>query len=93
MKYPNGDLWCVRQIELLDGALEEMINKTAKYYPRLEYGLNIPGVANYKYKGVLDFSEDDRTIMFEYGDGFGLTEDEIAPYLQKYGIHYEVIHN
>lgn len=88
MNYPNGDLWCVRQIELLDDALEDMANKMANYYPNLEYSLAIPDVADYTFKGVLHFTQDDRTIMFECGDGFGLERDEIVPYLERYSIQY-----
>ncbi len=88
MKYPNNDLWTVRSIDLLEGALEDMEGKRAKYYPNMVYQLAVPGVANYKFKGVLDFEEDDRTIQFEQGLGFGLTYDEIVEYLQRFKVQY-----
>lgn len=88
MTYPNNDLWTVRQIELLEGALEEMESKTAIYYPNKEYHLTIPGVAEYKFKGVLNFVGHDRTIIFEQGEGFGLTYGEIVDYLEKFNINF-----
>jgi hypothetical protein len=88
MQYPNNDLWTVRSIDLLEGALEDMANKTATYYPNKEYRLTIPGVAEYRFEGVLNFEGHDRTIMFEQGDGFGVTYDEIVSYLKKFNITF-----
>ena len=88
MKYPNNDLWTVRQTELLEGALEDMKGKSAIYYPDMEYSLSIPGVAEYSFIGVLDFKADDRTIMFEQGEGFGVTHTEIVDYLNKFDIKF-----
>ena len=88
MKYPNNDLWTVRQIELLEGALEEMEHKTATYYPDKVYSLTIPGVAEYKFKGVLNFEGNDRTIMFEQGEGFGVAYGEIVAHLTKFNITF-----
>ena len=88
MKYPNNDLWTVRQVELLEGALEDMKNKTATYYPDKTYRLTIPDVAEYEFRGVLNFEGHDRTIMFEHGEGFGLTYDEIVAYLHKFAITF-----
>ena len=88
MEYPHNDLWTVRSLELLKGALEDMEGKSATYCPNMTYQLAIPGVAEYKFKGVLTFDEDDRTIQFEQGEGFGLTRDEILGHLQKYTIKY-----
>jgi hypothetical protein len=88
MKYPNGDLWTVRQIELLEGALEDMKGKTAVYYPDMEYSLTIPGVGEYHFKGVLSFNEDDRTVMFEHGEGFGVGHSETLDYLHRFNIKF-----
>lgn len=88
MKYPNNDLWTVRSIDLLEGALEDMANKTVTYYPNKEYYLSIPGVAEYKFKGVLNFEGHDRTIMLEQGKGFGLNRSEIIAYLNKFKITF-----
>lgn len=91
MKYPNNDLWTVRQIELMDGALEEMKGKKARYFSELKYSLTIPNVGEYQFKGVLTFENDDRTVMFEYGAGFGVSRKEIIDYLNKYEIEYTEI--
>ena len=91
MKYPNNDLWTVRSIDLLEGALDDMADKTVLYYPSKEYHLSIPGVAEYRFKGVLNFAGHDRTIMFEQGDGFGLTHDEIVDYLKRFNITFNEV--
>lgn len=88
MKYPTNDLWTVRSTDLLDGALEDMRGNTASYYPGKVYSLTIPGVMDYQFRGVLNFDEHDRLIMFEQGDDFGLTRNDILPYLKKYGIRF-----
>lgn len=88
MKYPNNDLWTVRQIELLEGALEDMRGKSATYYPDTVYRLSIPGIAEYEFKGVLNFDNDDRLIMFEQGEGFGVTYAEIIDCLHKFTIEF-----
>jgi hypothetical protein len=88
VKYPNNDLWTVRQIGLLEGALEDMEGKSATFYPNKEYILTIPNIAEYKFKGVLNFKDHDRIIQFEYGEAFGLTYNEIIEYLHKFNIDY-----
>ena len=70
----------------MDGALEDMKGKKAQYYPELEYSLQIPGVCIYQFKGVLLFDDDDRTIVFEQGEGFGLSREQIEEYLVRYEI-------
>lgn len=89
MNYPNNDLWSVRQIEFLQDALEGYDNKSAIYYPEKEVLLNIPGIAIYNYIGVLHFPNQDRTILFEQGEGFGLKKAEILAYLQQKNIQVE----
>ncbi len=75
MKYPNNDLWSVRQIEFLQDALKGYENSNAIYFPDKEVVLGIPDLATYTYKGVLYFDGQDRTIIFEQGDGFGLKQE------------------
>lgn len=91
MTYPNNDLWSVRQIEFLRDALEGYDNKSAKYYPGKSLSLNIPEIATYMYTGVLYFPDEDRTIIFEHGEGFGLKEKEILDYLNEKNIQTEII--
>lgn len=91
MKYPNNDLWTVRSADLLEGALEDMRNKQVKYYPEKEYSLTIPDVATYVFRGVLDFEDDDRTVMFEQGEGFGLARSDIVDQLNKFDIEFTEI--
>jgi hypothetical protein len=86
MQYPNNDLWSVRQIEFLQDALEGYEGKTAEYFPVKQVTLEIPGIATYNYTGVLHFPGQDRTIIFEQGEGFGLKKSEILDYLQKKNI-------
>lgn len=91
MKYPNNDLWSVRQIEFLQDALEGYENKSANYYPQKKVSLDIPDIANYRYEGVLYFPNQDRTIIFEQGDDFGLKRNEIIEYLAQKNIRVEVL--
>lgn len=86
MQYPNNDLWSVRQIEFLQDALKGYENKTAVYYPNKKITLVIPGIATYIYTGTLHFPDQDRTIIFEQGEGFGLKRDEILTYLREQNI-------
>lgn len=90
MKYPNNDLWSVRQIEFLRDALEGYENKRAVYYPDKRTSLDVPGITTYQYVGVLHFPDQDRTIIFEQGDGFGLRKEEILDYLREKNIQVEV---
>jgi hypothetical protein len=89
MQYPNNDLWSVRQIEFLQDALDGYEGKSAVYYPTKETRLDIPGITTYNYVGVLHFPGNDRTIIFEQGSGFGLTEPEILAYLKQKNISVE----
>ncbi|HEX9594652.1 MAG TPA: hypothetical protein VF996_00765 [Candidatus Saccharimonadales bacterium] len=86
MNYPNNDLWSVRQIEFLQDALEGYENKSAIYYPHKQLSLTIPDVATYSYVGVLHFPGQDRTIIFEQGEDFGLKEDTILDCLGEKNI-------
>ncbi len=88
MEYPNNDLWTVRQLDLLEGALEDMRGKTAIYYPSLNYRLSIPKIAEYAFKGIINFSNDDRLIMLEVGEGFGVTYPEIIDCLNRFDIQF-----
>lgn len=90
MTYPNNDLWSVRQVEFLEDALEGYENKSAIYYPSKKVDLNIPDIASYKYTGVLHFPDQDRTVIFEQGENYGLKETEILDYLRKKNIKVEV---
>lgn len=91
MNYPNNDLWSVRQIEFLQDALEGYENKIALYYPNKTLSLNIPDITTYSYIGVIHFPGEDRTIIFEQGEGFGLKEAEILDFLRDKNIKTEVI--
>jgi hypothetical protein len=91
MQYPNNDLWSVRQIEFLKDALEGYEGKEVDYYPERELSLNIPEIANYHYKGILHFPGQDRTIILEQGEAFGLREDEILGYLKEKNIQPNII--
>jgi hypothetical protein len=90
MKYPNNDLWSVRQIEFLEDALKGYEGRSATYYPNKEVHLSIPGITTYKYVGVLHFPGQDRTIVFEQGEGFGLKKLEILDYLRTKNISVEM---
>ena len=86
MIYPTNDLWSVRQIEFLGGALEGYENSKVDYYPNKEFSVDIPDIETYKFVGVLHFEGRDRTIIFEQGEGFGLKQDEIMENLKKLNI-------
>lgn len=90
MKYPNNDLWSVRQIEFLKDALVGYENKTVVYYPKKTVKINIPSIASYKYIGVLHFPDQDRTIILEQGEKYGLKEAEVLNYLRKKNIKVEM---
>jgi hypothetical protein len=89
MKYPNNDLWSVRQIEFLKDALNGYENKSAIFYPTEKVHLSIPGVSAYEYVGVLYFPNQDRTIIFEQGNGYGLKYEQIIAYLEEINIKVE----
>lgn len=91
MQYPNNDLWSVRQIEFLRDAFDGYEGKEVDYYPERELSLGIPGITNYNYIGVLHFPSQDRTIILEQGEDFGLKEDDILKYLEEKNIHPNVI--
>jgi hypothetical protein len=91
VNYPNNDLWSVRQIEFLQDALDGYENKSVVYYPEKLASLEVPGIATYSYCGVLHFPGQDRTILFEQGEGFGLKKEEILAYLSQKGIKVEEI--
>jgi len=86
MQYPNNDLWSVRQIEFLQDALEGYENKQVEYYPERELSFGIAGIATYIYKGMLHFPRDDRTIILEQGENFGLKENDIIKFLKEKNI-------
>jgi hypothetical protein len=86
MKYPNNDLWSVRQIEFLEDALKGYENTQAIYYTGKELSLDIPGIATYAYTGVIHFPGQDRTIILEQGEGYGLKKPEVIDYLKKKNI-------
>jgi hypothetical protein len=86
MQFPNNDLWSVRQIEFLQDALDGYDNAQADYYPSKQVTTEIPGVAIYYYIGVLHFPGQDRTIIFEQGEGYGLKSAEILAYLEQKNI-------
>jgi hypothetical protein len=90
MKYPNNDLWSVRQIEFLEDALKGYENKSAVYYPNKKVKLNIPNIAQYNYVGVLHFPGQDRTIIFEQGENYGLKQNEILVYLKSKNIQVTI---
>jgi len=81
----------VRQIEFLEDALEGYEDKTVDYYPERELLLSIPEIAIYNYKGMLHFPGQDRTIILEQGEGFGLKEDDVLMYLQRKNIQPNII--
>jgi hypothetical protein len=90
MDYPNNDLWSVRQIEFLEDALKGYEGAHAAYYPDAELSLPIQGIADYTYKGLLNFVGQDRTIIFEQGPGFGLQRQQIEAYLAQLGITFDI---
>jgi hypothetical protein len=90
MKYPNNDLWSVRQIEFLKDALEGYGGTKGVYYPAKKILLDIPEIATYQYTGLLHFPGLDRTIIFEQGEGFGLSSEQILQYLASKNIKVEV---
>lgn len=88
--YPNNDLWSVRQIEFLKDALEGYENKKAVFYPNKKLSLDIPEITIYKYTGVLHFPRQDRTIIFEQGEEFGLTKEDVLKYLAEKNIEVDI---
>jgi len=91
MNYPNNDLWSVRQIEFLQDALKGYENTSVDYYPNKKTNLEITGIAKYSYTGVLHFEGQDRTIILEQGDNYGLKRNEILEHLEDLNIKVNVI--
>jgi hypothetical protein len=90
MQYPNNDLWSVRQIEFLEDALDGYGSKPAVYYPDKTTQLSIPDIATYNYVGVLHFPDRGRTIIFEQGQGYGLSKQEILAHCKHKNIPVEI---
>ena len=90
MKYPNNDLWSVRQIEFLYDALQGYENKHCIYYVNKKVQTIIHDIATYNYIGVIVFENQDRTIMFEQGTDYGLKFDDIITVLKEKNITYEI---
>lgn len=91
MQYTNNDLWSVRQIEFLKDAFEGYEGRKVDYYPERKLSLDIPGIATYDYIGILHFPQQDRTIILEQGENFGLKEHDVLEYLEEKGIQPNVI--
>lgn len=91
MKYPNNDLWSVRQIEFLRDALDGYENTEADFYPNETFKLEVPKAATYTYRGVLHFPGKDRTIIFEQGEGFGLSKEDIISYTNQMNIKLNTV--
>ena len=93
MKYPNNDLWSVRQIEYLYDALNGYDNKHCVYYVDKKVKTTIPNIAEYNYVGVIVFEGQDRTIMLEQGKNYGLKENDVVKVLKEKNISYDIIHS
>lgn len=91
MNYPNNDLWSVRQIEFLEDALKGYEGSVVEYYPNKQTMLIIPEISTYEYLGVLYFRNQDRTVIFEQGENFGLKRNEILKYLKTLNIRVNII--
>ena len=91
MKYPNNDLWSVRQIEFLYDALKGYENKSCVYYPDKIVQTIIQDVSTYNYTGVIVFENQDRTIILEQGENFGLTEKDILKVFKEKNIKCETV--
>ena len=90
MRYPNNDLWSVRQIEFLYDALQGYENKHCVYYANKEVQIVISDIAKYNYRGVIVFENQDRTIILEQGVNYGLKFSEIINVLKEKNITYEI---
>lgn len=92
MKYPNNDLWSVRQIEFLYDALNGYENATnCKFYVNKKVKTVIDDIATYNYVGVIVFEGQDRTIMLEQGANYGLKQSDVCKVLNEKKIKYEII--
>lgn len=90
MKYPNNDLWSVRQIEFLYDALNGYENKECVYYVNKQVQTIIQNVATYNYVGVIVFENQDRTIMLEQGLNYGLKEQDVIKVFNEKNITYTI---
>ena len=81
----------MRQIEFLEDALKGYENKSAYYYPNQKLSLDIPDITTYNYSGVINFVGEDRTIIFEQGENFGLKQKEILEFLKSQNIKVEIV--
>lgn len=93
MRYPNNDLWSVRQIEYLYDALNGYDGKHCVYYVDKKVKTSIPDIAEYEYVGVIVFEGQDRTIMFEQGENYGLKESDVIKVLDEKRITYDVVYS
>ncbi len=91
MKYPNNDLWSVRQIEFLYDALAGYEKKHCIYYVDKKVQTIIDGIAKYNYVGVIVFEKQDRTIMLEQGKGYGLKQHNVIKVFEEKDISFTVV--
>ncbi len=91
MKYPNNDLWSVRQIEFLYDALQGYENKSCVYYVDKKVSTLIENIAQYNYVGVIVFEGQDRTIMLEQGAGYGLKQSQVIKVFDEKNISYKLV--
>ncbi len=91
MKYPNNDLWSVRQIEFLHDALKGYEGGECVYYSNKKVKTTIPDIAEYNYLGVIVFEGKDRTIMLEQGKGYGLKPEMVLKVLAEKNIKVKII--
>ena len=92
MKFTNNDLWRVRQIEFLYDALKGYEGKECIYYVNKAVQTVIEGIAIYNYVGAIVFEGQDRTIILEQGENFGLSEREVIKVFGEKNIIYNRIY-
>ena len=91
MKYPNNDLWSVRQIEFLYDALKGYEGKPCVYHVSKTVQTVIANIATYNYVGVINFEGQDRTIILEQGKGYGLSKEQVIAVFREKSINYKLV--
>ena len=91
MKYPNNDLWSVREKRFLRDALEGYEGKKCKYFVDKRVQTVVEGVATYNYQGVIVFENQDRTILLEQGEHYGLKVNDVLKIFKEKDIKCEIV--
>lgn len=89
MKYKDGEIWSVKNLNLLKKALEGCENQKCDYYVDEQRVLPyLAGQEGVKIKGYLSFPEINKIIYIEEVESYGIGLDKVNKLLKEKNINY-----